>query len=184
MSGLTKELHENFESDTKDLTDDVEGQIDGFQNFDKQQKQIVDLEQRVKEGKTKADALTERLSKAKERVDARARSEVEWEVKHTRTPSTRNTGAQPTQLTVPSRARTHILGNLRLHSHPHPRLSSLPPAQAARRHARHESSPRLRRKIADPGGAHPRHCKGSHHWTFQQYGHREVNVHECCACFG
>jgi DNA repair ATPase RecN len=95
LSGLTTELHDNFEADTKDLTDDVQGQIDGFNNFDKQQKQIVDMEQRVTESKTKADSLTDRLSKAKERVDTRARSEVEWEVKHTRM-SPRNIGARPT----------------------------------------------------------------------------------------
>ena len=84
LSGLTKELHENFESDTKELLDDVQGQIDGFDSFDTQEKQIVDLEERVTVGKEKADSLTDRLAKAKGRVDARARSEVEWEAKNTR----------------------------------------------------------------------------------------------------
>lgn len=85
LSGLTRELHENFDSDTKELLDDVQGQIDGFGSFDSQQKQIVDLEERVTTGKKKADTLTERLAKARERVDARAKSEAEWEAKNTRT---------------------------------------------------------------------------------------------------
>lgn len=84
LSGLTKELHENFESDTKELVEDVRGQFDGFDNFDTQQQQIVSLEDRIQVGKTKADSLTERLAKAKERVDARAQAEVEWEAKNTR----------------------------------------------------------------------------------------------------
>ncbi|KAF2831412.1 hypothetical protein CC86DRAFT_366778 [Ophiobolus disseminans] len=85
LSGLTKELHENFESDTKELLDDVQGQIDGFGSFDTQQKQIVDLEERVTASKNKAGSLTDRLAHAKERVDARAKSEGEWEAKNTRT---------------------------------------------------------------------------------------------------
>ncbi|KAH7076622.1 hypothetical protein BKA63DRAFT_532740 [Paraphoma chrysanthemicola] len=81
LSGLTKELHENFESDTKELVDDVQGQFDSFENFDSQQQQIIVLEQRIKAGKEKADSLTGRLAKAKERVDARAKSESEWQSK-------------------------------------------------------------------------------------------------------
>jgi chromosome segregation ATPase len=84
LSGLTKELHENFESDTKELLDDVQGQFDGFDHFENQQQELVDLEDRIQVGKKKADCLTERLAKAKERVDARAQAELEWSEKHTR----------------------------------------------------------------------------------------------------
>jgi hypothetical protein len=84
LSGLTKELHENFESDTTELVDDVQGQFDGFDNFDAQQQQILGLEDRIQVGKQKADSLTDRLAKAKERVDARAQAELEWETKNTR----------------------------------------------------------------------------------------------------
>jgi peptidoglycan hydrolase CwlO-like protein len=85
LSGLTKELHDNFESDTKELIDDIQGQFDGFDNFNSQQQQMVDLEERIQTGKKKADSLTDRLAKAKERVDARARAEQESATKNTRT---------------------------------------------------------------------------------------------------
>jgi hypothetical protein len=85
LSGLTRELHENFESDTTELIDDVQGQFDHFENFDTQQQNIIDLEDRIHVGKEKADSLTDRLAKAKERVDARAQAELEWETKNTRT---------------------------------------------------------------------------------------------------
>jgi chromosome segregation ATPase len=84
LSGLTKELRENFESDTKELVEDVQGQYDGFDNFDNQQHQIVVLEDRIKISKKKADSLTDRLAKAKERVDARAQAELEWAAKNSR----------------------------------------------------------------------------------------------------
>ncbi|KAJ8115471.1 hypothetical protein OPT61_g2882 [Boeremia exigua] len=79
LSGLTKELHSNFETDTQDLLDEVKGQFENSNNFDAQQDQIAALEERISAGKEKADALTARLVEAKERVDRRARSEAQWE---------------------------------------------------------------------------------------------------------
>ncbi|KAH8733060.1 hypothetical protein GQ44DRAFT_696868 [Phaeosphaeriaceae sp. PMI808] len=84
LSGLTKELHENFTSDTKELVEDVQSQFDGFDTFDTQQQQITGLEERIKAGKQKADSLTDRLTVAKERVEARAQSELEWQANNTR----------------------------------------------------------------------------------------------------
>lgn len=86
LSGLTKELHDNFGSDAKELIDDVQGQFDSFDNFDSQQQQVLGLEERIHSGKQKADSLTDRLAKAKDRVDAWAQAETEWEAKNTRMP--------------------------------------------------------------------------------------------------
>lgn len=85
LSGLTKELHTNFEADSQDLLDDVKGQYENSDNFDAQHKQVTVLEKRVRAGKEKADALTARLAEAKERVDKRATSEAEWETSTNRT---------------------------------------------------------------------------------------------------
>jgi DNA repair exonuclease SbcCD ATPase subunit len=84
LSGLTKELHRNFESDTTELVEDVTGQVEAFDGFKAQQEQVSGLEERVKAGKEKADALTARLEQAKERVDARAKSEAQWQARNTR----------------------------------------------------------------------------------------------------
>ncbi|KAL1794834.1 hypothetical protein ACET3X_006650 [Alternaria dauci] len=83
LSGLTKELHDNFESDTTELVEDVTGQVEAFDGFKAQQDQVSGLEERIKAGKEKADALTARLERAKERVDARAKSEAQWQAKNT-----------------------------------------------------------------------------------------------------
>ncbi|KAL6711936.1 hypothetical protein ACN47E_002979 [Coniothyrium glycines] len=83
LSGLTKELQENFESDTRDLIEDVSGQVEGFDDFNTQQEHVRSLEQRINAGKQKADALKMRLARAKDRVDARAKAEAEWQATNT-----------------------------------------------------------------------------------------------------
>lgn len=82
---MTKELHNNFESDSQDLLDDVQGQFENSDNFDAQQKQVAALEERVRAGKEKAEVLAARLAEAKVRVDKRAMSEAEWEASMNRT---------------------------------------------------------------------------------------------------
>jgi DNA repair exonuclease SbcCD ATPase subunit len=84
LSGLTRELHDNFKSDTTELVEDVTGQVEAFDGFKAQQDQVSGLEERIKAGKEKADALTARLERAKERVDARAKSEAQLQAKNTR----------------------------------------------------------------------------------------------------
>lgn len=84
LSSLTKELQVNFESDTKELVEDVTGQVEGFDGLKTQQEQVASLEERIKAGKERADALTERLAQAKQRVDARAKAEAEWQAVNTR----------------------------------------------------------------------------------------------------
>lgn len=85
LSGLTKELQVNFESDTRELVEDVTGQVEGFEGLKTQQEHVSALEGRITAGKQRADALTARLARAKERVDARARAEAEWQATSTRT---------------------------------------------------------------------------------------------------
>ncbi|KAF2847897.1 hypothetical protein T440DRAFT_470706 [Plenodomus tracheiphilus IPT5] len=83
LSGLTRELQVNFEADTKELVKDVSGQVDAFNGFQSSQRQVSALEERIKAGKQKADNLTARLTRAKERVDARAKSEAQWQATNT-----------------------------------------------------------------------------------------------------
>lgn len=84
LSNLTNELHHNFETDTQELAEDVEGQLEGFNNFETQQEQVTALERRIKAGKDKAEALNDRLAKARSRVDKRMKLEAELEVRNTR----------------------------------------------------------------------------------------------------
>ncbi|KAF2636099.1 hypothetical protein P280DRAFT_473247 [Massarina eburnea CBS 473.64] len=84
LAGLTKELHENFDADTAELTEEIEGQFEGFEDFEEQQTQVAALEARIKTGRERADGLNARLTEAKKRVEARAKSEAELEARNTR----------------------------------------------------------------------------------------------------
>lgn len=84
LSNLTNELHHNFESDTKELVEDVQGQLDGFNDFETQQEYVDALERRIKAGKEKAEALNGRMGEARARVDKRMKLEAELEARNTR----------------------------------------------------------------------------------------------------
>ncbi|KAF2132813.1 hypothetical protein P153DRAFT_364080 [Dothidotthia symphoricarpi CBS 119687] len=84
LSGLTRELHTNFETDAEELVEEVKGQYDGFDKFEVQQEQVTALEERIRAGREKADALTRRLADAKEKVDKRAEAEAQWEARTSR----------------------------------------------------------------------------------------------------
>ncbi|KAH9879332.1 hypothetical protein J1614_002771 [Plenodomus biglobosus] len=83
LSGLTKELQVNFESDTRELVKDVSSQVEAFDDFQSSQQQVSALEERITAGKLRAESLTARLARAKERVDARAKSEAQWQATNT-----------------------------------------------------------------------------------------------------
>ncbi|KAF2730164.1 hypothetical protein EJ04DRAFT_515424 [Polyplosphaeria fusca] len=83
LSSLTKELHANFQTDTRDLAEDVQGTFEGFRGFEKQQEQVDTLERRIKAGREKADALSKRLNEARTRVEERAKVEAEREARTT-----------------------------------------------------------------------------------------------------
>lgn len=85
LSNLTKELHENFQTDTTELIEEVQNQFDSFDNFETSEAQVKGLEERIKSGKEKADILTARLDEARKRVDTRVKVEAEWEARTTRT---------------------------------------------------------------------------------------------------
>jgi DNA repair exonuclease SbcCD ATPase subunit len=126
LSALTKELHENFQEDTRNLAEDVQGQFEGFRDFTKQQEQIDSLEQRIKAGRDKADTLAKRLNEARERIEARAKLEAEREARTTR--------EHARQITDPDtdgtfRTSAHLLGHTRCAYWSHDRCDSLPEAQ-------------------------------------------------------
>lgn len=84
LANLTHELHHTFESDTKELVEDVQGQFESFGDFKAQQKHVAALEERIKAGKDKADGLNVRLEEARRRIDARTELEAKLGARNTR----------------------------------------------------------------------------------------------------
>lgn len=84
LANLTQELHHTFESDTKELVEDVQGQFESFGGFKAQQEHVAALEERIIAGKDKADALNARLEEARRRIDARTELEAKLGARNTR----------------------------------------------------------------------------------------------------
>lgn len=79
LTGLTKELHENFQGDTRELTEDVHSQLEVFNNFEGAEEIVKGLEERIKSGREKANVLTNRLEEARKKVQERSQVEKKWE---------------------------------------------------------------------------------------------------------
>jgi hypothetical protein len=165
LSGLTKELHENFESDTKELVDDIQGQFDTFDNFDSQQQQVVDLEDRIRVGKEKADSLTDRLAKAKERVDVRAQAELAWETKNTRMVPICAVIYGPYTDAAFCRSHSDLLGDTWFCPSTRLRLVPLPPVQTSQRCTAFQTYARLCIESTNYGSTYTGHSKRGYHRT-------------------
>jgi chromosome segregation ATPase len=79
LSGLTAQLHTHFREDTTELTSDLQRQIEAFGGFKAQQVKIETIDGRVRQSKSRADGLSERLEKARKRVSALEEREKEWQ---------------------------------------------------------------------------------------------------------
>jgi chromosome segregation ATPase len=123
LVGLTKELHESFQADTQGLAEDIQGQFEGFDNFDTQQEQVTALETRIKAGKEKANALGARLAAAQKRVEARARTEEELEARKIRKLSYAYSG---TSFNMVHRPSAHGLEHFRHFYWPHSSRNPFP----------------------------------------------------------
>lgn len=83
---LTKQLRDEFQTDTDELEADVQGQTDGFGGFSMQRGRIEELEARIKAGREKANGLSDRLETVRQRVEVRRRVEGEWQAQSSRKP--------------------------------------------------------------------------------------------------
>lgn len=68
LSTLTRDLHHDFIEESHELTDDIEGQIDTFGDFEGQKQKVDDLEKRIQKGRERAQGLDKRLARCRERV--------------------------------------------------------------------------------------------------------------------
>lgn len=181
LSGLTRELHENFESDTTELVEDVTGQVEAFDGFKTQQEQVCGLEERIKAGKERADALTARLDRAKERVDARAKSEAQWQAKNARMVMAKCLRRR-SELTL-FRSRAHLLGCGWLPSHRLLHLHPLSSLETGAEHC-HTTKDRVGSRVSrcHPQRGYTGHSKGSHHRSIGTQGEacRQNDRHNIC----
>ena len=81
LASITKQLHEEFKTESEVVVQDVEIQLDGVAGFEDQQRRIKDLQQQVIAGRDRIKTLGDRVDVVKERVDGWERAEGEWQEK-------------------------------------------------------------------------------------------------------
>ncbi|KAI9702012.1 MAG: hypothetical protein M1836_001356 [Candelina mexicana] len=79
LTTLTTQLQNDFQTQSEELEFEVQGQIEGFASFDKQQREIEDLEARVRKGREQVGTLTGRLERVRGRVEGWETREREWQ---------------------------------------------------------------------------------------------------------
>lgn len=68
-------MHSTFQDDTSKLSEDTQKNVDAFNNFDGQEKQINQLVTQLKDSKTRTGKLNDRLETCRNRVEAFERRE-------------------------------------------------------------------------------------------------------------
>lgn len=81
LASMTKQLSEEFKTESEEVVRDVEIQLDGFAGFEDQQKQIGELQERVMAGRDRIKTLGGRVDVVRDRVDGWERAEGEWQEK-------------------------------------------------------------------------------------------------------
>ena len=78
---MTKQLNEEFTTESDEVARDVTLQLDVFGGFESQQKRIADLQQRVIAGRNRIKELGGRADVVRERVGGWEKAEEEWQEK-------------------------------------------------------------------------------------------------------
>lgn len=78
---MTSRLYVDFQKEAKTLEKDTQKQIDDYKGFEAQDTRIEGLEERMRKGREKAEALGKRLEVVRGRVEAWERREGEWQAR-------------------------------------------------------------------------------------------------------
>jgi predicted RND superfamily exporter protein len=81
LASMTKQLNEEFKTESEEVVHDVEVQLDGFEGFEEQQKRIEELQERVMTGRERVKTLGSRVDVVREKVEGWEKAEGEWQEK-------------------------------------------------------------------------------------------------------
>ncbi|KAH8885229.1 hypothetical protein GQ53DRAFT_599018, partial [Thozetella sp. PMI_491] len=79
LAGLSHELNGSFSREAGELASDVAGQLDGFGEFGDQQARVEMLQSRVRKGRVRVGALSERLDTVRKRIEGWERADRHWQ---------------------------------------------------------------------------------------------------------
>ena len=81
VATMTRQLNTDFKTESEEVVKDITTQLEGFEGFEKQQKRIESLQERVKKGRERIKSLGGRVEAVKERVESWEMAEGEWQEK-------------------------------------------------------------------------------------------------------
>lgn len=79
LAALTRKLNDEFVKESTEVVRDIEIQLDGFKDFQGQERKIGDLEHRIEIGREKAHMLGDRVELVKQKIELWERVEGEWQ---------------------------------------------------------------------------------------------------------
>ncbi|RHZ46258.1 uncharacterized protein CDV56_100743 [Aspergillus thermomutatus] len=81
LSDSASTIFHDFERETSVLDGDIRRQIGDLKDFQRQMRKIERLEERMRSGKKKADALGKRLEAIRNQIDLWEKREIEWQTR-------------------------------------------------------------------------------------------------------
>lgn len=79
LAGMSQETSMQFERESDDIVRETTGQISSFGEFEEQERRIQALTARIHGGRDKVKALSERVDRVRERIEAWERADREWQ---------------------------------------------------------------------------------------------------------
>lgn len=81
VATLTQDINTDFQAESEELVQEMNEQLEGFSNFESQERRIKDLADRVQTGRETIQSLGQRVDVIKKKVEGYERAEGEWQDK-------------------------------------------------------------------------------------------------------
>ncbi|KAH8820348.1 hypothetical protein F5884DRAFT_44231 [Xylogone sp. PMI_703] len=78
ISTMTRQVNEEFKLESGNLSREIDSQINGFRDFETQEKRILELQERVEKGREKIKGLNQRVDVVRQRVGEWEMTEGAW----------------------------------------------------------------------------------------------------------
>ncbi|UNI14528.1 hypothetical protein JDV02_001146 [Purpureocillium takamizusanense] len=79
LAESSREICDGFDKDSRELADDIVGQLVAVGQFDEQQTRIVGLQNRISDGRARVQTLTSRVDAVRERIESWERADKAWQ---------------------------------------------------------------------------------------------------------
>jgi septal ring factor EnvC (AmiA/AmiB activator) len=79
LAGMSQDVKQTFNRETRELVSDVEEQLDTFGSFEEQQRTIGQLQERILLGRRRITVLSDRIDGVQDKIERWERADREWQ---------------------------------------------------------------------------------------------------------